>query len=30
MIKNIFYFSHINVIGGVENFFYELAKKYNA
>lgn len=30
MIKNIFYFNHINIIGGVENFFYELAKKYNA
>ena len=26
--ENIFYFNHINVIGGVETFFYELAKKY--
>ena len=29
MIKNMFYFYNINKIGGVENFFYELAKKYN-
>ena len=27
--KNIFYFSHINKIGGVESFFYYLVKKYN-
>lgn len=27
-MKNIFYFSHINVIGGIESFFYYLAKKY--
>lgn len=26
--ENIFYFNRINVIGGVETFFYELAKKY--
>ena len=26
--KNIFYFSHINSIGGVETFFYYLCKKY--
>jgi len=25
---NIFYFNNINVIGGVETFFFELAKKY--
>ena len=28
MIKNVFYFHHLNVIGGVENMFYELGKKY--
>ena len=27
--KNIFYFSHLNSIGGVETFFYYLAKKYH-
>lgn len=27
-MKNIFYFQHINVIGGVETFFYYIAKKY--
>lgn len=27
-MKNIFYFSNINSIGGVESFFYYLAKKY--
>lgn len=27
--KNIFYVSNFNVIGGVETFIYELAKKYN-
>lgn len=27
-MKNIFYFSHINKIGGIETFFYQLAKKY--
>ena len=27
-MKNVFYFHHLNVIGGVENMFYELAKKY--
>lgn len=27
--SNIFYFYQINAIGGVETFFYELAKKYN-
>jgi len=26
--KNVFYFHQINVIGGVETFFYEMAKKY--
>ena len=25
---NIFYFDHLNKIGGVETFFYEIAKKY--
>lgn len=25
---NIFYFDHLNEIGGVETFFYEIAKKY--
>ena len=29
MAKNIFYFRSINVIGGVESFFYYLAKKYS-
>ncbi len=29
MAKNIFYFHSINVIGGVESFFYYLAKKYH-
>lgn len=28
-MKNIFYFYNINSIGGVESFFYYLAKKYN-
>lgn len=27
-MKNVFYFHYLNVIGGVENMFYELAKKY--
>ena len=27
-MKNIFYFDNINVIGGIETFFYEMAKKY--
>mgnify|MGYP002622483652 CR=1 FL=1 len=27
-MKNIFYFRYINVIGGIESFFYYLAKKY--
>lgn len=27
-MKNIFYFRHINKIGGIESFFYYLAKKY--
>lgn len=27
--KNIFYFANINSIGGVETFFYYLAKKYS-
>ena len=26
--KNIFYFSYLNKIGGVESFFYYLVKKY--
>src|SRR5574344_853754 len=30
MYKNIFYFSYINKIGGIETFFYQLAKKYKA
>ena len=25
---NIFYFDRLNKIGGVETFFYEIAKKY--
>lgn len=29
MIKNLFYFHHINAIGGVETFFYYLGKKYS-
>ena len=27
-MKNIFFFRHINKIGGIETFFYNLAKKY--
>lgn len=27
-MKNIFYFKHINMIGGVESFFYYLGKSY--
>lgn len=27
-MKNCFYFRHINAIGGIESFFYYLAKKY--
>lgn len=27
-MKNIFYFSHINVIGGVESFYWNVAQKY--
>ena len=27
-LGNVFYFSHINTIGGVESFFYYLVKKY--
>lgn len=27
-MKNIFYFNNINVIGGVETFFYYISKKY--
>ena len=27
-MKNIFYFRYINAIGGIETFFYYLAKKY--
>lgn len=27
-MKNVFYFWHINEIGGIETFFYYLAKKY--
>lgn len=30
MYNNIFYFRYINAIGGIESFFYYLAKKYNA
>lgn len=26
---NIFYFWHINIIGGIETFFYEMVKKYS-
>lgn len=29
-MKNVFYFNHINTIGGVESFFYYIAKKYKA
>ncbi len=29
MYKNIYYFNTIQKIGGIETFFYELAKKYN-
>ena len=28
MMKNVFYWPHINCIGGVETFLYEMAKKY--
>ena len=28
-MKNMLYFNHINTIGGVETFFYMLAKKYH-
>jgi len=28
MYKNVFYWKHINCIGGVETFLYEMAKKY--
>lgn len=28
MYKNVFYWRHINCIGGVETFLYEIAKKY--
>ena len=28
-MKNIFYFRLLNKIGGIETFFYNLAKKYN-
>jgi len=28
-MKNIFYFSNLNIVGGVESFFYYLVKKYN-
>lgn len=28
-MKNIFYFQHINAIGGIETFFYNLAQKYS-
>lgn len=28
-MKNVFYFWHINVIGGIETFFYEMVKKYS-
>lgn len=28
MAKNIFYFRYINAIGGIETFFYNLARKY--
>lgn len=29
-MKNVFYFRYINKIGGIEQFFYYLAKKYKA
>lgn len=29
MINNMFYFANINSIGGVETFFYNIAKKYS-
>ncbi len=29
MYTNIFYISHFNVIGGIETYIYELAKKYH-
>lgn len=29
MLENIFYFSHINRMGGTEQFLYEIAKKYH-
>ena len=28
MYKNVFFWSHLNAIGGVETFFFEIAKKY--
>ena len=28
MLKNVFYFSHLNPIGGVETMLYQVAKKY--
>lgn len=28
-LHNVFYFRYINAIGGIESFFYYLAKKYN-
>lgn len=28
MPKNIFYFKNLNIIGGIETFFYQLARKY--
>ena len=28
-LRNVFFFSYINSIGGVETFFYELCKKYS-
>ena len=28
-MKNIFYFNHINKIGGIETFFYQLAQLLN-
>jgi hypothetical protein len=29
MYTNVFYIPHFNVIGGIETYMYELAKKYN-
>ena len=29
MYTNVFYISHFNVIGGIETYIYELAKKYH-